>query len=174
LYTEVSTTTTGATVSEHTIRFVLNGEEVTATVPADRRLIDLLRSDLQLTGTKEGCSVGVCGACSVLVDGELLSSCIYPAVFVDGRSVTSIEGVADRPGLTPVQRAFIRHGGFQCGICTPGQIIAATALLDEVPRPEESDVRRWMMGNLCRCTGYEGIVEAVLAASGRTPDSGAS
>lgn len=160
-------------MSEHTIRFVLNGEEVTATVPADRRLIDLLRVELELIGTKEGCSVGVCGACSVLVDGELLSSCIYPAVFVDGRSVTSIEGVADGPELTAVQRAFIRHGGFQCGICTPGQIIAATALLEESPRPDEAEVRRWMMGNLCRCTGYAGIVEAILAASGQPPGPGA-
>ena len=160
-------------MSEHTIRFVLNGEDVTATIPADRRLIDLLRDDLELTGTKEGCSVGVCGACSVLVDGELLSSCIYPAVFVDGRSVTSIEGVADGPELTAVQRAFIRHGGFQCGICTPGQIIAATALLEESPRPDEAEVRRWMMGNLCRCTGYAGIVEAILAASGQPPGPGA-
>jgi len=160
-------------VSEHTIRFVLNGEDVTATISADRRLIDLLRDDLKLTGTKEGCSVGVCGACSVLVDGELLSSCIYPAVFVDGRSVTSIEGVADGPELTQLQRAFIRHGGFQCGICTPGQIIAATALLGEVPRPDEAEVRRWMMGNLCRCTGYAGIVEAVLAASGQRSGHGA-
>lgn len=160
-------------MSEHTIRFVLNGEDVTATISADRRLIDLLRHDLQLTGTKEGCSVGVCGSCSVLVDGELLSSCIYPAVYVDGRSVTSIEGVADGPELTEVQRAFIRHGGFQCGICTPGQIIAATALLNEVPRPDEAEVRRWMMGNLCRCTGYAGIIEAILAASSQRSGPGA-
>jgi carbon-monoxide dehydrogenase small subunit len=160
-------------VSEHTIRFALNGEDVTANISADRRLIDLLRDDLQLMGTKEGCSVGVCGACSVLVDGELLSSCIYPAVYVDGRSVTSIEGVANGSELTEVQRAFIRHGGFQCGICTPGQILAATALLNEVPRPDEAEVRRWMMGNLCRCTGYAGIVEAILAASGQRSGPGA-
>ena len=160
-------------MSEHTIRFALNGEDVTANISADRRLIDLLRDDLQLMGTKEGCSVGVCGACSVLVDGELLSSCIYPAVYVDGRSVTSIEGVANGSELTEVQRAFIRHGGFQCGICTPGQILAATALLNEVPRPDEAEVRRWMMGNLCRCTGYAGIVEAILAASSQRSGPGA-
>jgi carbon-monoxide dehydrogenase small subunit len=152
-------------VSEHVVAFELNGDRVVRTVGADRRLIDLLRDDLGLTGTKEGCSVGVCGACSVLVDGELLSSCIYPAVFVDGRSVRTIEGLAVGGELTDLQRAFIRHGGFQCGICTPGQLIAATALLDESPGPSEADVRRWMMGNLCRCTGYAGIVEAVLAAA---------
>ena len=151
----------------------VNGKEYTVNVPVQRLLLDCLRYDLGLTGTKEGCSVGVCGACSVLVDGELLSSCIYPAVYVDGRSVTSIEGVANGSELTEVQRAFIRHGGFQCGICTPGQILAATALLNEVPRPDEAEVRRWMMGNLCRCTGYAGIVEAILAASSQRSGPGA-
>lgn len=152
-------------MSEHTIRFVLNGEELTATVPAHRTLIGLLRDDLGLTGTKEGCSVGVCGACSVLVDDELISSCILPAVFVDGATVRTVESLASDGELTELQEAFIRHGGFQCGICTPGQLIAATALLEEVPRPTESEVRSWMMGNLCRCTGYYGIVESVLAAA---------
>ena len=152
-------------MSEHEIRFVLNGRETTATVPADRTLLALLREDLALTGTKEGCSVGVCGACTVLVDGELLSSCILPAVFVEGASVTTVEGLAADGQLTPLQEAFIRHGGFQCGICTPGQLMAATALLDEVPQPPEAEVRRWMMGNLCRCTGYYGIVESVLVAA---------
>jgi len=152
-------------VSEHTIRFVLNGEEHTATVPAHRMLIGLLRDDLGLTGTKEGCSVGVCGACSVLVDDELISSCILPAVFVDGATVRTVESLASDGELTELQEAFIRHGGFQCGICTPGQLIAATALLEAVPRPTEPEVRSWMMGNLCRCTGYYGIVESVLAAA---------
>lgn len=155
-------------VSEHTIRFVLNGEEVTATVPAHRMLISLLRDDLGLTGTKEGCSVGVCGACSVLLDDDLISSCILPAVFVDGSTVRTVEGLARDGELTELQEAFIRHGGFQCGICTPGQLIAATALLEEVPRPTETEVRSWMMGNLCRCTGYYGIIEAVLAAAEAT------
>lgn len=152
-------------MSEHTIRFELNGTPVTATVPANRTLLHLLRDDLGLTGAKEGCSVGVCGACSVLLDGELLSSCILPAVFVDDRSVTTVEGLATDGRLTPVQDAFIRHGGFQCGICTPGQLISATALLAEVEAPTEATVRQWMMGNLCRCTGYEGIVSSVLAAA---------
>lgn len=152
-------------MSEHTIRFVLNGKEVTATVPAHRMLIGLLRDDLGLTGTKEGCSVGVCGACSVLLDDELISSCILPAVFVDGARVRTVESLATDGELTGLQEAFIRHGGFQCGICTPGQLIAATALLEEVPHPTEPEVWRWMTGNLCRCTGYYGIVESVLAAA---------
>lgn len=153
-------------MSEHTLRFTLNGQPRSATVEANRLLIHLLRDDLGATGTKEGCSVGVCGACSVLVDGVLLSSCLTPAVFVDGSDVTTVEGLApDDEHLSPLQEAFIRHGGFQCGICTPGQLIAATALLNEQPRPSEAQVREWMMGNLCRCTGYYQIVESILAAT---------
>lgn len=152
-------------MSEHRLRFVLNGQDVVAAVPADRLLLTLLREDLGLTGTKEGCSVGVCGACSVLVDAELVSACLMPAVFVDGATVTTVEGLAADDRITPLQDAFIRHGGFQCGICTPGQLIAASALLEEAPRPTEQQVRRWMMGNLCRCTGYYGIVESILAAA---------
>src|SRR5437764_6669575 len=152
--------------SEHRVRFELNGVPRELTVRANTRLIDLLREDLALTGTKEGCSVGVCGACSVLVDGQLVSACLLPAAFVDGTSVTTIEGLApDDEHLTPLQDAFIRHGGFQCGICTPGQIIAATALLAEQPRPTAEQVRHWMTGNLCRCTGYYKIVESILAAA---------
>lgn len=156
-------------MSEHDIRFVLNDTSVTATVPADRMLIALLRDDLGLTGTKEGCSVGVCGACSVLVDGELLSSCILPAVFVDGATVATVEGLAGQGALTPLQEAFITNGGFQCGICTPGQLIAASALLEEVPRPTPDQIRHWMMGNLCRCTGYYGIMAAIQAAADVPP-----
>lgn len=152
-------------MSEHQVTFRLNGEQVSATVPASRLLIALLRDDLGLTGTKEGCSVGVCGACSVLVDGELVSACLLPAVFVDGTEVETVEGVASGEELTALQDAFIRRGGFQCGICTPGQLIAASALLAEVPRPTEAQVRRWMMGNLCRCTGYYGILRAIERAS---------
>jgi carbon-monoxide dehydrogenase small subunit len=154
------------TSSEHALHFELNGEARDATVPAHRRLIDLLRDDLGLTGTKEGCSVGVCGACSVLVDDQVVSACLMPAVFVDGARVTTIEGLApDEAHLSPLQDAFIRHGGFQCGICTPGQIVTATALLAEHPHPSADQVRRWMMGNLCRCTGYYKIVESILAAA---------
>ena len=156
-------------MTEHTIRLNLNGTARELTVASYLRLIDVLRDELGLTGTKEGCSVGVCGACSVLVDGQLMSACLLPAAFVDGTNVTTVEGLApDDEHLTPLQDAFIRHGGFQCGICTPGQIIAATALLSEQPRPTAEQVRQWMMGNLCRCTGYYKIVESILAAAEST------
>jgi carbon-monoxide dehydrogenase small subunit len=152
--------------TEHRISFELNGRPHALSIAAHRRLIDLLRDELRLTGTKEGCSVGVCGACSVLLDGQVVSACLLPAVFVDGARVTTIEGLApDEEHLSPLQDAFIRHGGFQCGICTPGQIVTATALLNEHPHPSADDVREWMMGNLCRCTGYYKIVESVLAAA---------
>lgn len=154
------------TSSVHALRFELNGTPHDLMVPAHMRLIDLLRDELGLTGTKEGCSVGVCGACSVLVDGQLVSACLIPAVFLDGATVTTIEGLApDDQHLTPLQDAFIRHGGFQCGICTPGQIVAATALLQAHPRPSTEQIKSWMMGNLCRCTGYYKIVESILAAA---------
>jgi len=145
--------------------FVLNGAPVSVTVPADRVIIDLLRVDLGLTGTKLGCGVGVCGACSVTVDGELLSACLVPAVRVAGSEVRTVEGLASGPELAPLQEAFIRTGGFQCGICTPGQLMAATALLAERPAPSDPEIRAWMMGNLCRCTGYQQIVAAVRRAA---------
>src|SRR5581483_9864471 len=135
-----------------------------ATVPNRRTLVDLLRYDLGLTGTKEGCSVGVCGACTVLLDGRLVAACITLACQADGAEITTIEGIAADDRLEPIQRAFIEHGGFQCGFCTPGQIVAAKALLDEKPAPSEDDIREWMMGNLCRCTGYYQIVESIQAA----------
>ena len=153
-------------MSTHQLRFTLNGQSTEVSVPAHRRLIDVIREDLGLTGTKEGCSVGVCGACTVIVDGNTQSACLMPAIHVDGCNITTIEGLSPEGGpLTPLQDAFIRHGGFQCGICTPGQLIAATALLQEHPRPTEAQVRSWMMGNLCRCTGYYQIVESILAAA---------
>src|ERR1700686_677271 len=152
--------------SQHALRFNLNGTPREMTVAAHVRLIDLLRDELGLTGTKEGCGVGVCGACSVLVDGQLMSACLMPAAFVDGTRVLTIEGLApDAEHLSPLQDAFIRYGGFQCGICTPGQIIAATALLEEQPHPTPEQIKNWMMGNLCRCTGYYKIVESILAAA---------
>jgi carbon-monoxide dehydrogenase small subunit len=154
-------------VSTHRLRFTLNGERREAEVPADRLLIDLIREDCGATGTKLGCAIGVCGACGVLVNGELLSACLLPAVFVEGTSITTVEGLAAET-LTPLQDAFIREGGFQCGICTPGQLIAATALLRENARPEKAAVRAWMMGNLCRCTGYYGIERAIDRAAGST------
>ena len=153
-------------MSEHTLRVTVNGQPHRVTVPANRLLVHLLREDLGMTGTKEGCSVGVCGACSVLVDGVLVSACLMPALFADGSSVVTVEGLApDDEHLSPLQEAFIRHGGFQCGICTPGQLIAATALLQEQPHPSVDQVKSWMMGNLCRCTGYYQIVDSILAAA---------
>src|SRR5215210_531130 len=125
----------GAGVAIHVL---VNGESRDVVVAPDRVLLDVLRDDLRLTGTKEGCSVGVCGLCSVLVDGRVMTACLLPAVKVDGRSVITIEGIGRRDGeLSAVQQAFIDHGGFQCGICTPGQVVAATALLDEKPKPSE-------------------------------------
>ena len=153
-------------MSDHRVRFILNGAPRDERVPAEMLLIELIRDRCALTGTKEGCSVGVCGACSVLVDGTLLSACLVPAVHVDGRAVTTVEGLARGDGtLTPLQERFIVDGGFQCGICTPGQLISATALLEERPHPSEAEIREWMMGNLCRCTGYQRIVEAIRNAS---------
>jgi len=152
-------------MSLHQLRLRVNGAAREVETLAHRRLIDVLRDDLGLTGTKEGCSVGVCGACSVLVDGEVVSACLLPAVFADGHEVTTIEGLADGE-LTPLQDAFITEGGFQCGICTPGQIVAASALLRANARPSESEIREFMMGNLCRCTGYAGIVRAIQKAAG--------
>jgi carbon-monoxide dehydrogenase small subunit len=154
-------------MSTHRLRFTLNGAAREVEVAADRLLIDLIRDDCGATGTKLGCAIGICGSCSVLVDGELLSACLLPAVFVDGKTIVTVEGLSTKT-LTPLQDAFIREGGFQCGICTPGQLIAATALLTEQPRPDRADVRAWMMGNLCRCTGYYGIERAIQRAARQT------
>ena len=148
---------------EETLFFKLNGREVQVQVPQNRLLVDLLRYDLQLTGTKEGCGMGVCGLCTVLLNGELVSSCITLAVLVDGADLLTIEGVAEHDTLHPVQSAFIEHGGYQCGICTPGQVLAAKALLDRNPNPTDEEIREWMMGNLCRCTGYYQIIESIKA-----------
>ncbi len=158
-----------------TINARVNGQPVTKDVPDNRLLIDFLRYDLDLTGTKEGCSVGVCGACTVLLDGQMISSCLAPAVFANGREVTTIEGIAEDDRLHPVQKAFIDYGGFQCGICTPGQIMAAKSLLDTNPSPSEAEIKDWMMGNLCRCTGYYKIIDSIkAAASQRSAQSGAA
>lgn len=154
-------------MSEHAVEFRLNGKPVRVLVEASSSLVDVLRDQIGLTGTKLGCGVGVCGVCSVIVDGRLQSACLVPAVYLDGTSVSTIEGVAGPDGsLTPIQQAFIEHGGFQCGICTPGQVMAATALLDERPSPSTDEIVDAMKGSLCRCTGYYGIVRAVRAASG--------
>jgi carbon-monoxide dehydrogenase small subunit len=141
----------------------VNGENYDLEIEPNRLLLHALREDIELTGTKEGCSIGVCGACSVMVGGKLVSSCLTLAIACHGKKITTIEGLAKDGELHPLQRAFVEYGGLQCGICTPGQIIAAKALLDENPRPNEAEVKEWMSGNLCRCTGYYKILESVMA-----------
>jgi carbon-monoxide dehydrogenase small subunit len=145
----------------------VNGKDYAAEVPPQRLLIDCLRYDLGLTGTKEGCSVGVCGACTIVMDGVLVSSCLTLAVLADGKEITTVEGLAQNGQLHPVQQAFIDYGGFQCGICTPGMVVAAKALLDQNPNPSDDDIKDWMMGNLCRCTGYYKIIESIRGAATR-------
>ena len=145
------------------IVLTVNGEEHDIEIEPNRLLLQALREDIGLTGTKEGCSIGVCGACSVTIDGRLVSSCLTLAVGCQGKEITTIEGLAKGGKLHPIQQAFLEYGGFQCGICTPGQIIAAKALLDSQPNPSEEEVKEWMSGNLCRCTGYYKILDSVMA-----------
>lgn len=147
------------------LRFRLNGRPVTVDVPPGRRLLDLLREDLGLTGTKEGCGEGECGACTVIVDGKPRLSCLTAAVQVDGKEVLTVEGLAARGKLHPIQKALVETAGVQCGFCTPGFVMAATALLAENPNPSKEEIRQYLSGNLCRCTGYERIMDAVLLAA---------
>ena len=142
----------------------VNGEDVSVTGHPMSRLLDVLRTALHLTGTKEGCGEGECGACSVLIDGRLVNSCLVPLLQAQGTSIVTIEGVASGDELHAVQQSFIEHGGAQCGICTPGMVLAATNLLARVPDPSMEDIRVALSGNLCRCTGYMRIFESVLAA----------
>jgi aerobic carbon-monoxide dehydrogenase small subunit len=146
------------------VRCRINGDDRVVTGYPMARLLDVLRHDLGLTGTKEGCGEGECGACSVLVDGRLVNSCLLPLAQVAGAAITTIEGVAAGGRLDAVQAAFVRHGGAQCGICTPGMVLAARTLLACTPRPTEAEVREALAGNLCRCTGYTRIFRAVLEA----------
>jgi aerobic-type carbon monoxide dehydrogenase small subunit (CoxS/CutS family) len=158
-------------MSVHRIRLAVNGVARELDVEADEILLDVLRDRFGLTGTKEGCGVGVCGACSVLVDGGLVSGCLVPVARLDGANVTTVEGLAGPGGkLSPVQERFIADGGFQCGICTPGQLVAATALLMAEPDPSVERIREWMTGNLCRCTGYLRIIEAVRRSASHRVD----
>ena len=143
----------------------VNGERVRLDVEPRRTLADALREDLGLTGTHLGCEHGVCGACTVFLDGEPVRSCLMLAVQARGASVTTVEGLAGDAEMGPVQQAMYEHHGFQCGFCTPGFLVAATALLQENPAPSEAEVREALSGNLCRCTGYESIVNGVLAAA---------
>ena len=147
------------------MRFTLNGRAVSFEGSGSRRLLDVLREDLHQTGTKEGCGEGECGACSVLIDGEVVNSCLVAAGQVEGCDVTTVEGLATNGGLSPLQRAFIERGAAQCGICTPGMLLAAHVLLQRTRRPNADAVREALAGNLCRCTGYTKIIEAVLSCA---------
>lgn len=146
------------------IAFTVNGKLQPVEVFPMTRLLDVLREDLKLTGTKEGCGEGECGACTVLLDGEIVNSCLVPIVQVDGSQITTIEGIATDNELHAVQQAFIDHGGAQCGICTPGMVLAAVDLLSRNPNPTEAEIRVGLAGNLCRCTGYMKIFESVVRA----------
>lgn len=148
------------------IPFTLNGESVTAEVPVTWTLLKTLREHFELTGPKQGCGAGECGACTVIVDGEAINSCIYPVLEVEGKTVTTIEGLAGEDGsLHPLQQAFLDNNGVQCGFCTSGMIMSAKALLDNNPDPSEDEIRTSISGNLCRCTGYVQIVESIEKAA---------
>ena len=147
------------------MRFTLNGRGVSFEGSGARRLLDVLREDLGATGTKEGCGEGECGACSVLIDGEVVDSCLVAVGQVEGRGITTVEGLADGGRLTALQQAFIEHGAAQCGICTPGMLLAAHVLLQEATRLDADAVREGLAGNLCRCTGYTKIIDAVLSCT---------
>ncbi|MGD8388778.1 MAG: (2Fe-2S)-binding protein [Desulfobacteraceae bacterium] len=146
------------------IRLSINGRHYDLAVPANRTLVDLLRYDLKLTGTKKGCDEGDCGSCTVFLDGRPVNSCLVLAVQANGKSVTTIEGVETDEGLHPIQKAFVEHGAIQCGFCTSGMILSGKSLLEKNPNPDELEVRTAISGNLCRCTGYQKIVEAIRAA----------
>jgi len=146
------------------ITFSVNNESKTLKVYPMERLLDVLRGQLKLTGTKEGCGEGECGACSVMIDGQIVNSCLVPVAQVEGAKVRTIEGVATGDQLHAVQQAFIECGGAQCGICTPGMVMAAVSLLEKYPQPSEADIRHGLAGNLCRCTGYMKIFESVVRA----------
>jgi aerobic carbon-monoxide dehydrogenase small subunit len=145
------------------ITFVLNGVKRTCTAPPFRRLIDVLRDDLRLTGTKEGCGEGECGACTVLVDGDPVNSCLIPICQIAGTSVRTVESLGSAEALSPLQRAFLEHGGAQCGICTPGMLMTAAAYVRDGGSDDPVAIKRQLAGNLCRCTGYQHIVDAVVA-----------
>ena len=147
----------------------LNGEDVEFLSEPRQSLLETLRDVLGMMGTKEGCNDGNCGACSVMIDGRLVDSCLVLGVEIEGKAVTTIEGVATADGLHPLQQAFLEQAALQCGICTPGFIVAAKALLDREPTADEGRIRHWLAGNLCRCTGYDKIVRAVLQAEESTP-----
>ncbi len=152
-------------MARYHINTTINGDAVDFLCEGDQTLLSVLRDELQMTGTKEGCGTGDCGACSVTVDGRLLCSCLMLGVEIEGRSVATIEGMAEGERLHPLQQKFLEHAALQCGICTPGILVAARALLETNPDPSETEIRYGLAGNLCRCTGYHKIVEAVQDAA---------
>lgn len=150
------------------ITFMLNGEEIRVEVEPHWNLLQVLRDELGLLGTKEGCGVGECGACTVIVNGETINACILPVFEAEGKDITTIEGLADEEGrLDPLQQAFVEHGAVQCGFCTPGMILSAKALINNTPDPTDEDIKTAISGNLCRCTGYVQIIEAIKSVSER-------
>ena len=154
-------------MSKVQVQTTVNGEKVEFLCAPQQTLLDALRDELGKLGTKEGCGTGDCGACSVIVDGRLVCACLMLAAEAEGQEVTTVEGIADADGLHPVQRKFLEHAALQCGICTPGFVVAAKALLDRNPNPDERTIRYWLAGNLCRCTGYDKIIRAVQDAAGQ-------
>ena len=155
-------------VGLRTVAVTVNGQRDERQVEPRLLLSDFLRHELELTGTHVGCEHGVCGACTVLVDGRPMRSCLMFAVSAVDAEITTVEGLAEDERLHPVQQAFVDAGGFQCGICTPGQVVSAKALLDAIPNPSDAEIREWMLGNLCRCTGYYKIVESIRVAAQRS------
>ena len=152
-------------MAKHHIETTINGDAVEFLCEASETLLDVLRDELQLTGSKEGCASGDCGACSVVLDGRLVCACLVLGVEAAGRDIETIEGMADGERLHPLQQKFLEHAALQCGVCTPGILVAAKSLLDRNPDPTETEVRYWLAGNLCRCTGYDKVVRAVLDAA---------
>jgi carbon-monoxide dehydrogenase small subunit len=151
----------------HSVAVTVNGSQEYVTVASNLTLLEMLREVLGLTGTKNGCQAGECGACTVLLDGEPVNACMVLAVEADGRQVTTVEGLAPEGELTPIQKAFVEHNALQCGFCTPGMVISAHALLARNPDPTDAEIREALVGNLCRCTGYLRIIDAVRAAAER-------
>ncbi|MDP2644498.1 MAG: (2Fe-2S)-binding protein [Desulfobacterales bacterium] len=147
------------------IKFKLNGRQITSSVLGGQTLLELLREQLDLTGTKRGCDAGDCGSCTVLMDGRPVNACLVLAAEVEGKEITTIEGLGTEGGLHPLQQAFVDYNAVQCGFCTPGMILTAAALLNENPDPTDAEIRHYLQGNLCRCTGYDKIVRAVRAAA---------
>ena len=152
-------------MSKHHVTATINGETVEFLCETQQTLLDTLRDDIGLTGSKEGCASGDCGACSVIMDGKLVCSCLVLSCECDGKTITTIEGIAQGDHLHPIQQQFLEHAALQCGFCTPGLIVATKALLDENLNPTEEEARYWLAGNLCRCTGYDKVIRAVMDAA---------